>query len=302
MLFRSSSPTVRTFSTTAQSDENAELAISKPCPLCGSMASRTTWDAQGISFLQCAVCGLFRQDPQPAAESVQKRYDDSYLEYETARHLEYREIALKSLAEAGLSPRIDEKHEEKSRSILEIGCATGALLSVFASEGWRAVGVEIGPSMATYARSTFGLDIRTGTIESAGLEARDFDVVIATHLIEHLNEPRSFLKEVHRVLKKEGQLYIVTPNAEGFQSKLLGALWRSAIRDHLYLFSTHTLRAMLVDEGFLVEYLGTWGGWPAGMKPVWLKKPLDWLAKRYGFGDVMIMRCRSVLLDSREQA
>jgi 2-polyprenyl-3-methyl-5-hydroxy-6-metoxy-1,4-benzoquinol methylase len=220
------------------------------------------------------------------------RYDDSYLEYETARHMEYREIALRSLSEAGLEPCDQEKVDDPVRSILEIGCATGALLSTFASMSWRAVGIEIGPSMAAYARSVFGLDVRTGTLESVALDACSFDVVIATHLIEHLNDPRSFLKEVHRVLRSDGQLFLITPNVDGFQGRLLGAGWRSAIRDHLYLFSVHTLKKMLHNEGFAVEYIGTWGGWPAGMKPSIIKKPMDRIAKKFGLGDVMIVRCR----------
>jgi len=219
------------------------------------------------------------------------RYDDRYLEYETARHMEYREIALKSLSEAGLLPQDNKIVDGQNLSILEIGCATGALLSAFAAEGWRAVGIEIGPSMAAYARRTFGLDVKTGTLESVAVDASSFDVVIATHLIEHLNDPRSFLKEAHRALSPGGRLFLITPNIDGFQGRLQGARWRSAIRDHLYLFSANTLRKMLQDEGFTVELLRTWGGWPAGMKPTWLKKPMDRLAKLFGFGDVMIVRC-----------
>ena len=72
----------------------------------------------------------------------------------------------------------------------------------------------------------------------------------------------------------------------------MGPRWRSAIRDHLYLFSARTLRAVLEDEGFSVEYVGTWGGWPAGMRPVRLKRPMDRLAKRLGLGDVMVVRAK----------
>lgn len=174
--------------------------------------------------------------------------------------------------------------------MLEIGCATGALLSAFAEAGWDATGVEVGPSMAAYARSEFGLDVIQGTLETAGLPSGAYSAVVATHLIEHLNDPRSFLREVRRTMRPDGALWLVTPNADGFQARLKGAAWRSAIRDHLYLFSVRTLRSLLSDEGFSVDYVGTWGGWPAGMRPRFLKKPCDTLAKRLGWGDVMIIR------------
>jgi SAM-dependent methyltransferase len=206
--------------------------------------------------------------------------------------MEYRAISLLSLAEAGLDPGHSTAPDGRIRSIVEIGCATGALLASFKDAGWEALGVEAGPSMAAYARSTFGLHIATGTIETAGLQEGAHDVALATHLVEHLNDPRSFLRAVRRALRSDGALYLVTPNSDGFQARMLGERWRSAIRDHLYLFSVRTLSALLVSEGFIVEYTGTWGGWPAGMKPAFLKKPLDKAVKRLGWGDVMVLRAR----------
>jgi len=245
-----------------------------------------------VAFTRCLECGLRRQDPQPLPEAIVARYGDDYLAYETARHIEYRSIALQSLGEAGLRPGDATATVTGRRSMLEVGCATGALLSAFAQAGWDAKGVEAGPSMAAFARSNFDLDVIAGTIETAALSGDAFDAVVATHLIEHLNDPRSFLREVRRVMRKDGRMYLVTPNADGLQARLMASRWRSAIRDHLYLFSARTLRAMLASEGFAVEYLGTWGGWPAGMRPGSFKKPVDAAAKRLGWGDVMVLRAR----------
>ncbi len=169
-------------------------------------------------------------------------------------------------------------------------------MSVFKEAGWDATGIELGSSMAGYARSSFGLNIITGTIESASLPGESYDVIIATHLIEHLNDPRSFLKEVRRLMRAESKLYLVTPNASGLQARIMGPRWRSAIRDHLYLFSKKTLPAMLQSEGLYVDYLKTWGGWPASMRPRCIKKPMDGLAKRMGWGDVMILSAHSGVL------
>ncbi|MBN2875244.1 MAG: methyltransferase domain-containing protein [Spirochaetales bacterium] len=283
---------MRTFSTTRHKGKHDEAVLATNCPLCGKAEVTESWRADDVEFVRCATCGLIRQEPQPAEEAILARYDDEYLEYETARHLEYRQISLLSLSEAGLSPSDAVDAMGHPRSMLEIGCATGALLSSFASEGWDTIGVEVGASLAAYARGTFGLDVRTGTIASAGFPDQRFDVVVATHLIEHLNKPRAFLGEVRRVLKPDGVLYLITPNADGLQALIMRSAWRSAIGDHLYLFSCRTLSAMLAVEGFVVEYTGTWGGWPAGMAPTCLKKPLDAMAKRLGRGDVMIVRSR----------
>lgn len=286
--YRSSDEPIRTFSTNPGPEPESAAVL--PCPLCGASGSNGEWSAQGIVFKHCVRCGLWRQDPQPQAHSIIARYGDEYLAYESARHLEYRSIALRSLFEAGLEPAQSQAADGSRLSVLEIGCATGALLSAFAEAGWDATGVEVGPSMVSYARGTFGLNVVQGTIETAGLPNHAFHAVVATHLIEHLNDPRSFLKEVRRTLRPDGGFWLVTPNVDGLQARLKGSRWRSAIRDHLYLFSVRTLGSLLRSEGFSVDYVGTWGGWPAGMQPLFLKKPVDSAAKWLGWGDVMIIR------------
>lgn len=291
MPLLSSKKPIRTFSTTpansvSGSENGIPGAVSIDCPLCGSSMTGKCWHTEYADFVRCDGCGLWRQNPQPPSIDVLARYDDAYLAYETSRHMEYRSIALMSLAEAGLHP--DRKIGDAR--MLEIGCATGALLSVFAEAGWNTTGVEVGSSLAAYARTHFGLDVRTGTLDQASLRYGSFDVIMALHLVEHLNEPVAFLAQLRKLVSASGAVYLVTPNADSFQSRLTGARWRSAIRDHLFLFSVVTLRNMARKAGFRTEYIGTWGGWPAGMKPAILKKPIDALVKILGWGDVMIMR------------
>jgi hypothetical protein len=84
-------------------------------------------------------------------------------------------------------------------------------------------------------------------------------------------------------------LLISTPNISGFQARLFGAFWRSAIFDHLYLFSKSTLKALLNAEGFRVERTATWGGLAAGTAPAPIKRFADRAVKKIGAGDVMMM-------------
>jgi len=68
--------------------------------------------------------------------------------------------------------------------------------------------------------------------------------------------------------------------------------WRSAIADHLTLFSKKTLRAMLVATGYQILQTVTWGGLANGSVPTVVKRPVDFLAKRMGFGDVVLILAR----------
>ena len=155
--------------------------------------------------------------------------------------------------------------------------------------GWTVKGVEISGPQAVYCREQ-GLEVSSLPIEKNNFEPGFFDAVITSHVIEHVNDPFSFAKEVRRILKPKGYFYITTPNISGFQARIFGSRWRSAIFDHLYLFSIKTLCGLLEKSGFTVERVKTWGGLAAGTAPAPVKRVFDKLAKPLGFGDVMIVR------------
>jgi SAM-dependent methyltransferase len=149
--------------------------------------------------------------------------------------------------------------------------------------------VEISPA-ADYARRERGLHISSLPLEENKFPDGFFDLVLASHLIEHLNDPGGFVREVHRICAPGAHFLITTPNIAGFQARLFGARWRSAIFDHLYLFSVKTLSRLLRDRGFSPEKVITWGGLAAGTVPGPLKALADRWAKRGGWGDVLLIR------------
>jgi len=270
-----------------------------PCNLCGSKNFKPALNCEGFSFVMCKRCGLVQRNPQPLKEEIIARYSDiygkDYLSYEIENEASFLNLQQLALKDAGFFQAekvffmIAGQDENKTPSVLDIGCATGSLLAFLREKGWRVIGVEISPA-AEYARNERRLDVRSLPLEENNFPSGSFDIVLASHLIEHLNNPRGFLNEVYRVLKDNGYFFITTPNISGFQAHLFKDRWRSAIFDHLYLFSKRTLLKMMKDAGFKPKRLRTWGGLAAGMAPAWLKKTADKLAKRLRLGDVMIVK------------
>ena len=82
---------------------------------------------------------------------------------------------------------------------------------------------------------------------------RRFDTVIAAELIEHLEEPYTFLRSVREVLHDDGRLVLTTPNPLGFPVLLL-ELARSTrffyTTDHTFYFLPRWVRRMLEFTGF----------------------------------------------------
>ncbi|MBP7095463.1 MAG: class I SAM-dependent methyltransferase [Spirochaetia bacterium] len=282
-------PGVKTFQTAPREERREGWA----CPACGSPTEDRAIRSEGFGFVRCARCALWRQQPLPDPEAVRLRYDQAYLSYELARQEEFRDLELRSLAEVGFPVDPGARGEATGgRALLDVGCATGALAAALRERGWDARGVEVSAVMAARARADFGLEVFAGTLEEARFPDGAFDAVHASHLIEHLHDPAAFLSECFRILAPDGMLVLTTPNVRSFQFLLRGGAWRSAIRDHLVLFSDRTLSALAARSGFSLVRSATWGGWPVGSRPAFLKKPLDAAAKRLGVGDVMCLRFR----------
>jgi 2-polyprenyl-3-methyl-5-hydroxy-6-metoxy-1,4-benzoquinol methylase len=149
--------------------------------------------------------------------------------------------------------------------------------------------VDVCRESAEYGKAHRGVDIFPGTLEEARFGDNTFGAVHFSHLIEHVPDPRGFLGEVRRILAPGGWALITTPNIDGFQARLFGKGWRSAIADHLVLFSKKTLQNLVRDSGFDVQQCVTWGGLAVGTAPAIIKRPADSLAKRWGFGDVVMV-------------
>ncbi|HSV56445.1 MAG TPA: class I SAM-dependent methyltransferase [Magnetospirillaceae bacterium] len=255
------------------------------CPVCGSRAVRPLWDLGECAFAQCAGCGHAYQNPRPRPSDLASRYDEEYLAYEINNAEPYLRLMLLGLADLGFDGI--EASLPAGRSFLDIGCATGALVELTLLRGWDAEGVEICVPAADYGRRVRGVRIHAGTLLDAAYPDGRFDFVHSSHLLEHVPEPGDLLKEIHRILKPGGYCAAVTPNRAGLQARLFGLDWRSAIADHMHLFTKASLVRMLRDRGLEPLRAVTWGGIAEGLAPRPVKAALDRAAKAFGFGDVV---------------
>ncbi len=82
-------------------------------------------------------------------------------------------------------------------------------------------------------------------------EDGSFDVVWASEVIEHVADTARFLSDVRRVLVPGGRLLVTTPNHPRLRLLLAGIEpYSEPLGDHLHLYTTRSLRAVLDDLGF----------------------------------------------------
>jgi 2-polyprenyl-3-methyl-5-hydroxy-6-metoxy-1,4-benzoquinol methylase len=284
---------MKTFSTRPANESTHRVA----CPLCGETGRHGGLNCEGFAFDRCAACGFLYQNPRPSQEALVSRYADEYFDYEIRNEAAFFGLMNLALRDIEFENHTSRFASEK-KSFLDVGCATGMLLDHIRSRGWSVRGVEVCEPAARFGMVERNLDIFVGTLEQAAFPSQTFAVVHCSHLIEHLTDPVAFIDECRRLLRDDGYLIVTTPNASGFQARLFGSRWRSAIADHMGLFSKRTLTDLLRNRGFRVVTTKTWGGIAEGIVAPAVKRVADRLAKRCGFGDVMVVLANKASGDS----
>lgn len=134
--------------------------------------------------------------------------------------------------------------------LLEVGFGNGATLARLKSVGWNVTGVEFDPVSVELAKSR-NLDARLGSLEECNFSDGAFDAVVASHLIEHLPDPRTYLQECARILRPGGKLVLTTPNVRSLGHRLFGLNWRGLEPPrHLHIFGPNALMRLAQESGF----------------------------------------------------
>lgn len=137
--------------------------------------------------------------------------------------------------------------KEDARKVLEVGCGTGSLLRYLKKKGFDIIGCD---------NSDVAVRL-SGQIKASATSLpfgnQKFDAVIAISLIEHLtkNEGLKFLKEVKRVLKENGHIFLVTPNFASPFRIIRGFKWYGyQDSTHITFYTPKTMKKILAKGGF----------------------------------------------------
>jgi SAM-dependent methyltransferase len=146
---------------------------------------------------------------------------------------------------------------------LDVGCGNGRFLKAFGSAypDWRLSGTEFNAKYRTTVESLPGVEcLFTGPLSKV---PDNFDLVFLIHVLEHIEDPVPFLREVGAKLSAPGLLFVELPSYESNPFELL-------IIDHATHYSLATAAWVLSQAGFasLVS------------SDTWVVKELSLLARR----------------------
>lgn len=149
------------------------------------------------------------------------------------------------------------KSDVNPRDILDVGCASGWFLSRMAVEYPKAsyTGIDVYKDGVEYGKKKYKkLKLIVNDAHKMPFEKDSFDTVVCAEVLEHVVNPQDVLKEIRRVLKKEGVAVIEMDTGNllfklvwHWWTNLRHGVWENA---HIQEFNTYKLKKMIENEGF----------------------------------------------------
>ena len=240
-----------------------------------------------FSAMRCKSCGLVYLNPRPSITEFEKIYPPSYHAIDFSKKNFGFVYSVRSRLEAGRFLRRCRHLPEDAR-ILDVGCGDGFhlnLLRKFGRKGWKLEGVDI-DKRAVAAATRSGLQVHLGTIEDIDLPCESYDLVFMIQTIEHIEKPGEVLLAIKKLLRKGGQLIIVTDNTDSIDFKLFKSSYWGGYHfpRHWNLFNGNSLTKLAKKTGFEIQDLTT------------IISPVNWV---YSIHNVLVDQKKSNWLINR---
>lgn len=126
-----------------------------------------------------------------------------------------RQVGMIENSDQKIAEKIFQFTDLNGKVVLEIGCGNGRVTSLLADRSASLIAVDPDPVAIEEARRVVpGVDFRIGSGEKLDFSNRWFDLVLFTLSLHH-QDSESALCEAQRVLKKDGEILVIEPDAEG---------------------------------------------------------------------------------------
>ncbi len=177
---------------------------------------------------------------------------------------------------------------------LDCGCGAGDNARLLRAAGWSVRGVTLDvterAAAAAFCDEVHLADLAHGLPFVAD---HSIDLVVLSHILEHLADPAALLAEAARVLTPTGAVAVALPNIAHFRPRAALARGRFDYTDtgpmdstHLRFFTVSTAARLLRDSGLRIVTEDVAGGLPwwrlrAVVPPTVLTRADRWLVRRW---------------------
>ena len=223
----------------------------------------------GSALYQCPDCSLVQSAPRPESGILEDYYKQDY---------RTKGYAGSDVADVSRFPNDNLYYSNRGQSIaellkgflskpdpriLDIGAGYGHILYFLGKQFPESsrFAVEFSEACVRHLESQ-KIVVRNQPVEEALSEMKNqFDLVILSHVLEHLLNPKRVLQLIHSSLRKDGLLYIEVPNIPpGSLLRYPDHVWAPRFDEpHVSFFCESTMRRLVEPVGFDLQFSSTAG-------------------------------------------
>lgn len=233
------------------------------CPICGSKKQKLylkTRDyfltQEEFKITECQKCGFHFTNPRPQKEFLAPYYKSE----EYFSHRSTKSSLVGFLYQRVRKYTLRKKYQlissyKSGDYILDIGCATGQFLNEFRRRGWNCSGIEPDEKARKYANKKFGLKAYDED-QMVSFEDHSFDVISMWHVLEHVSDLEQRVKDLRRLIKDNGCIFIALPNIDSWDAKHYQEYWAGLdVPRHLYHFRKEDVENLFISHGFKMHQI-----------------------------------------------
>lgn len=173
--------------------------------------------------------------------------------------------------------------EKRDLNILDIGAGLGMQRKVLSRTicNFNYFFIEPDDNLA----ASISKEKKTFRLESVDQAKVKFDFIYISHVLEHVANPVAFLQQIKSVLKKDGHIYIETPNADD--------QFKDDVFPHCTFFTLDTLRKTIAHSGFKAIKCNSFGSKKSILTPSIIDRIKSKIASNINFHFPRVLLNRS---------
>jgi 2-polyprenyl-3-methyl-5-hydroxy-6-metoxy-1,4-benzoquinol methylase len=142
--------------------------------------------------------------------------------------------------------------DKNNNKLLDVGCGNGEYIEHMSKLSWDAEGIEISKDSVEVCRNK-NIKVYLGTIEEFSTNYK-FDAITIRHVLEHIENPESFMYSIKKHLAENGKIYLTTPNANSFNSLKYGNDWLGLdVSRHEIIYTKRSIEHLFAKVGIKIE-------------------------------------------------
>lgn len=225
------------------------------CVLCGNdsgeVISHKVRDSRKNKVVKCYNCEHVQLTPIPSRKEDALFYDNNLQEKNLKQSFSLKDHRKKSRIDTERRTDLVSHLCKKTDKILEIGSGHGFFLERMRKAGYDITGLEVSKERRKISKKVTKVKILDINLMDKNLDIGKFDIIVFFHVLEHISDSISFLKNLKKLLKKNGKIVIEVPNFDDFQINLNQDYKRWHFqRAHIHYFTPKTLKKILQKSSF----------------------------------------------------